>query len=64
MNNSPHPITPPGKSPIKQVEMFTKWRDYIDDEYKEETCPEPPAHIMEKVAGEKATKRQRKREAT
>ena len=39
----------PGLSEIKQVELFTKWRNLLDDESKDITCPEPSKEASMRV---------------
>ena len=46
----------PGLAEIKQVELFTKWRPFVPEEFKNEICPEPPKAVLDKVKLEKKNK--------
>lgn len=51
---------PPGVTPIKQNEMFKKWRTIVPRKYWESTCPRPTANVMaehQKTKDEKDKKR-------
>ena len=39
----------PGLSEEKQVDLFTKYRPIVDEEFRNELCPEPPKEVMENV---------------
>jgi hypothetical protein len=53
----------PGLRAIKQVELYEKYRPYVPDEFKDETCPEPPPEVMEKHKKDKKEREQtRKRQ--
>jgi hypothetical protein len=52
------PLERPGLKPIKQVELFTKWRQFVLEEYKDIICPEPPKEIRDKVKHERNQKQQ------
>ena len=45
-----------GIVPIKQVELYLKWRPLLPDEYKDEMCPKPSDQVMEKVKNDKKDK--------
>ena len=45
-----------GIAPIKQVELYTKWRPLLPEIYKDEMCPKPDGIIMEKVKNDKKLK--------
>ena len=62
-NEFPIMETAPGLAPIKQCELFLKWRSFVPEEYKDSICPEPPAEVLEKVKSEKKEKSRVKREA-
>lgn len=49
-------LNPPGLKPIKQVELFTKWRQFVIEEYKDVTCPRPSDEIMNKIRLERSEK--------
>ena len=40
------PIVKPGLPPIKQFELYTKWRKVVPAVYKDITCPCPPREIV------------------
>ena len=46
----------PEISDIKQVELYTKWRKLLPDQFQEDTCPKPTAEILNKVKKDKAKK--------
>jgi len=39
----------PGIKPIKLVEMYTKWREFIPPMYQDDLCPKPSDEIIESV---------------
>ena len=47
--HKPDKIDGTGLVPIKQVDLFTKWRHIVPFQYKDIVCPEPPQHIKEKA---------------
>ena len=49
----------PGIPPIKQVELYKKWRKVISDEYKDITCPRPPEEVIQQVQNDKKAKRKK-----
>ena len=49
-------LTPPGRKPIKMVELFCKWRPFVPQEFQDIICPEPPAEVMEKIRKERSEK--------
>ena len=49
-------VSTPGLAEIKQVELFTKWRPFVPEEFKNEICPEPPKAVLDKVKLEKKNK--------
>jgi hypothetical protein len=53
----------PGVKEIKQVELYTKWRNYVPEEYKEKMCPEVAPVVIKKQRLEKS-ERQAKRQKT
>ena len=56
-------IEAPGIPPIKQVELFSKYRALIPEEFRDTTCPEPSDDIKNKIKSERNTK-QRERAKT
>jgi hypothetical protein len=48
----------PGIPPIKQVELFTKYRALIPKVFRDVTCPDPGDHIKMKIKSERNTKQQ------
>lgn len=52
-----------GLAEIKQVELFTKWRPFNPEEFKNEICPEPPKAVLDKVKLEKKNKATAKKKA-
>ena len=38
----------PGIKPIKQVDLATKWRPLVPDEYQDNICPIPPREVTMK----------------
>lgn len=54
------PLVPPGIKPIKQVEMHTKYRFFVPEEFWPEICPEPDQEVVNKVKVEKKEKRSKK----
>ena len=51
------PLPKPGFKPIKQVHLYTKWRNFIPHHYKDITCPLPPNSIIPKVQKPKQKKK-------
>ena len=52
----------PGIVDIKQVELYTKWRKLIPDQYQDIICPKPDDHIIIKVKRDKAKRAKNKLE--
>jgi len=46
----------PGIKPIKEVELGTKWRHFVDEEYKDVLCKEPSPEVLAMVRGKKNEK--------
>jgi hypothetical protein len=42
-------VPAPGMKPIKQVELYTKWRKFVPAEFADEICPKPHDDILKKV---------------
>jgi len=53
----------PSIAAIKQVELFTNWRPFVPEEFKDRICPEPTKEVIDKVKMDKRTKAKRKAEA-
>ena len=43
----------PGIKPIKQMELATKWRPLVPDEYQDDICPIPPREVTMKFKDSK-----------
>ena len=56
-------LKPPGIPPIKQVELFSKYRALIPEPFRDITCPDPGEEIKFKIKSERNTK-QRDRKKT
>ena len=54
-------LEPPGLAPIKQVEMYTKWRPLLKPCNQEITCPRPSEDVIQKVKNEQNAKARNKR---
>jgi hypothetical protein len=50
-------LKPPGLCAIKQVELYKKWRQYVEPQYWEEMCPKPSDEVMEQVKNQNSIKR-------
>ena len=50
-----------GLPEIKQVELYTKWRHLLPDEYKDIMCPKPDDNILLRVKKERSEKAKTKR---
>ena len=53
-------IKAPGLKPIKQVELYQKWRPLVPEEFADKICPKPPDSILETVKNERAEKKAKK----
>ena len=51
----------PGLSEIKQVELYTKWRKLIPDQFQDDVCPKPTDEVLNKVKKDKADKAKTKK---
>ena len=49
-------VVPPGIPPIKQVELFSKYRALIPESFRDVTCPDPGEDIKKKIRSERNTK--------
>jgi hypothetical protein len=61
MLNELQNLEPPGIQPIKQVDLFTKWRKLLKPENQDKTCPKPADDVLE---GERTRKRNKTRAVT
>jgi hypothetical protein len=52
-------LKPPGLLMIKQVEIYKKWRQYVDPQYWEEMYPKPYDEVMEQVNNDKSIKKKK-----
>jgi hypothetical protein len=50
-------LKPPGLRPIKQVELYKRFRPYVPRKYWAETCPKPTDEVIDSVRKERANKR-------
>lgn len=67
LQEAPIAIPAPGLAEIKQVELYTKWRVYIAEQYRDIIAPKPADDILARIRVEKnknARRRGRKRRAT
>ena len=55
-------LEPPGIRPMKQMEMYQKWRKIVPDMYWADTCPEPTEEIKDYVKSRKEERKVQKRE--
>jgi len=53
-------LTPPGIKPIKQVELWKKWRKFVPRQYWVDICPEPSEEVKAKVAADFSNKRNKR----
>jgi hypothetical protein len=53
-------LKPPGLRPIKQVDLYEKFRPYVPRQYWDKTCPKPSDEVLESVRKERADKRKTK----
>jgi hypothetical protein len=53
-------LKPTGLRPIKQVELYKKFRPYVLRQYWDETCPKPSDEVLKSVCKERADKRKTK----
>ncbi len=54
-------IPAPGIKPIKQVELYTKWRKFVPDSFQDEICPKPSTDVINQVTSDR---KQKNRERT
>ena len=52
-------LEPPGMKPIKQVELWKKWRKFVPREYWEEICKEPTEETKRNVAFDRNEKQKK-----
>jgi hypothetical protein len=53
-------LNPPGLCPIKQVELYKKFRPFVPRRFWEETCPKPRDEVLLQVKDKTAKKRKQK----
>jgi hypothetical protein len=53
-------LTPPGLRPIKQVELWKKFRPFVPRQYWDELCPRPSDEVIAQVKDDTAQKRKHK----
>ena len=56
-------LAPPGIPPIKQVELFSKYRALIPVQFQEETCPDPGEDIKGSIKRERNTEQRDRQKA-
>ena len=49
-------LKPPGMKPIKEVELYTKWRPLLPKECQDDTCPKPSEEVMTKIKNDRCAK--------
>ena len=54
------PLTPPGIAPIKQCELYNKWRKLLKVQNRDLTCPKPTDEVLNSVRAERNKKRRKK----
>jgi len=52
-------LIPPGIKPIKQVELWKKWRKFVPRQYWIDICPEPSDEVKAKVKADFNNRRNR-----
>jgi hypothetical protein len=53
-------LKPPGLRPIKQVELYKKFRPFVPRRFWDDTCPKPSDKVLMQVKDETATKKKQK----
>jgi hypothetical protein len=53
-------LTPPGLRPIKQVELWKKFRPFVPRQYWDELCPRPSDEVIAQVKDDTPQKRKHK----
>jgi hypothetical protein len=56
-------VVPRGLPMIKQVELFTKYRQFVPEEFRDELCPDPGTDVIDEIKGQRNTKRKEQAEA-
>ena len=54
-------MEPPGLKEIKKVELYTKWRKFVPEQFQDIICPKPPDAVEQRVKDDRK-ERKRKRE--
>ena len=57
----PEELVPPGIKPIKQVELYQKWRKFVLDDYKDILCPFPGQDVVDAVTKQKKESKKSKK---
>ena len=50
-------IVPPGLPMIKQVELSTKFRPFVPEEFRDDLCADPGSDVIDEIKGQRNTKR-------
>jgi hypothetical protein len=56
-------IIPPGIPAIKQVELFSRYRVLLPEQFHDITCPDPGADIKDKIKQERNTKQHERKKS-
>ena len=46
----------PGRQPIKQVELYTKYRKFVPLQWRDACCPKPSDEVLNKIKSDKSEK--------
>ena len=49
INDIPTTLEPTGLAELKQIQLFTKWRKFVPDKFKDNICPKPPNELFQKI---------------
>jgi hypothetical protein len=52
------PLPAPGMKPIKQVELWKKWGQFIPEDERHHLCPRPPDDVINQVTSERSSRQQ------
>jgi hypothetical protein len=61
LNRTPNVIPSSGIKPIKQVELFKKWRQYVPVQFRDSICPKPTDDVLESVRVDRNLRLQQRR---
>ena len=53
-------LNAPPLRPIKQVELYSKWRPLIPERYQDETCPKPSDEVIASIKAENREKHKKR----